>query len=210
MYDVLRLAPDLTEAVVAGDCLLHAGLVDPDTISAYEMAQPRRRGVRQLRAALPLLNKLAASPPESRLRLLCQSAGLPPHPSFRRDGPSTAALPEPPRHPPPSTVGRVLSASTFRRPASYTRWHTSYTRTVASVARGSADWDPSALRVGLRSVGCHGPAWGWKVHIIAARKAPPQTSRAVRRSPHPQVRRVGSSSCARSRRSPVLRSVQCA
>ncbi|HET6987302.1 MAG TPA: hypothetical protein VFI00_11835 [Kribbella sp.] len=77
-YDVLRLAPDLTEAVVAGDCLLRAGLADPDLISAYEMAHPRRRGVRQLRAALPLLNKLAASPPESRLRLLCRRAGLPP------------------------------------------------------------------------------------------------------------------------------------
>jgi len=77
-YDVLRLAPDLAEAVVAGDCLFHAGLADPELISAYEMAHPRRRGVRQLRAALPLLNKLAASPPESRLRLLCRRAELPP------------------------------------------------------------------------------------------------------------------------------------
>ena len=76
-YDVLRLAPDLTEAVVAGDCLLHAGLADPDGISAYEVTHPGRRGVRQLRTALPLLNKLAASPPESRLRLLCRRAGLP-------------------------------------------------------------------------------------------------------------------------------------
>lgn len=77
-YDLLRLAPNLTEAVVAGDCLLHAGLADPGRISAYEMAHPRRRGVRQLRAALPLLNKLAASPPETRLRLLCRRAELPP------------------------------------------------------------------------------------------------------------------------------------
>ncbi|WP_132155592.1 hypothetical protein [Kribbella antiqua] len=77
-YDVLRLAPDLTEAVVSGDCLLHAGLADIDTVSAYEVAHPGRRGVRQLRAALPLLDKLAASPPESRLRLLCLRAGLPP------------------------------------------------------------------------------------------------------------------------------------
>jgi hypothetical protein len=77
-YDVLRLASDLTEAVVAGDCLLHAGLTSLDLISAYEVSHRRRRGIRQLRAALPLLNKLAASPPETRLRLLCRRAGLPP------------------------------------------------------------------------------------------------------------------------------------
>jgi hypothetical protein len=77
-YDLLRLAPDLTEAVIAGDCLLHAGLAGVDAISAYESTHPRRRGVRQLREALPLLNGRSASPPESRLRLLCRRAGLPP------------------------------------------------------------------------------------------------------------------------------------
>jgi hypothetical protein len=89
-YDLLRLAPDLTEAVVAGDCILHAGLVDLATISAYEIAHPRRRGVRRLREALPLLNGSAASPPESRLRMLCRKAGLPPlevnAPVFDLDG----------------------------------------------------------------------------------------------------------------------------
>ena len=77
-YDLLRLAPDITEAVVAGDCLLHAGLTHAKAISAYERAHPGRRGIRQLRKALPLLNGAAASPPETRLRLLCREAGLPP------------------------------------------------------------------------------------------------------------------------------------
>ncbi len=77
-FDVLRLAPDLTEAVVAGDCLLHAGLTTVSAITAYADAHQHRRGVRRLRATLPLLNGLAASPPESRLRLLCHRAGLPP------------------------------------------------------------------------------------------------------------------------------------
>lgn len=76
-YDLLRLAPNPTEAVVAGDCLLHAGLTDIDSLSAYGRAHPGRRGIRQFREALPLLNRLAASPPESRLRMLCRQAGLP-------------------------------------------------------------------------------------------------------------------------------------
>lgn len=75
-YDLMRFAPDLTEAVVAGDCLLHAGLANPASIAAYEAAHSRRRGVRQLREALPLLNERAASPPESRLRMICRAAGL--------------------------------------------------------------------------------------------------------------------------------------
>jgi hypothetical protein len=76
-YDLLRLADDLTEAVVSGDCLLHSGTTTLAAISAYEVGHPRRRGVRQLRAALALLNAGAASPPETRLRLLCREAGLP-------------------------------------------------------------------------------------------------------------------------------------
>jgi hypothetical protein len=75
-FDLLRLAPDLTEAVVAGDCLLHAGMTTVPAMSTYAGSHQRRRGVRQLRRALPLLDGLAASPPESRLRLLCHQAGL--------------------------------------------------------------------------------------------------------------------------------------
>ncbi|TDD61181.1 hypothetical protein E1263_08315 [Kribbella antibiotica] len=75
-FDMLRLAPDLTEAVVGGDCLLHAGLTTAPGLARYADSHQGRRGVRQLRAALPLLEGLAASPPESRLRLLCHQAGL--------------------------------------------------------------------------------------------------------------------------------------
>jgi hypothetical protein len=77
-YDLLRLAPNLTESVVAGDCMLHAGLTDTSAISEYAITHPGRRGIRRLREALPLLNRMAASPPESRLRMLCRRAGLPP------------------------------------------------------------------------------------------------------------------------------------
>lgn len=77
-YDLLRLAPDLTEAVVAGDCLLRAGVVRSAEVLAYAARHPGRRGLRRLRAAIPLLDPAAASPPESRLRMLCRDAGLPP------------------------------------------------------------------------------------------------------------------------------------
>jgi hypothetical protein len=76
-YDLLRMAGDLTEAVVAGDCLLHAGITEAGAISAYQAGRSSRRGIRQLRAALPLLDGGAASPPETRLRMLCREAGLP-------------------------------------------------------------------------------------------------------------------------------------
>lgn len=77
-YDMLRLAPDLAEAVVAGDCLLRAGVTGSAEVLGYAARHPGRRGLRQLRAAIPLLDPAAASPPESRLRMLCRDAGLPP------------------------------------------------------------------------------------------------------------------------------------
>ena len=76
-FDVLRLAPSLTEAVVAGDCLMRVGLCSAAEIEAYAEQHPRRRGLRQLRAAVSLLEPAAASPPETRLRLLCRDVGLP-------------------------------------------------------------------------------------------------------------------------------------
>jgi len=77
-FDLLRLAPDLTEAVTAGDCVVRTGLTTQAGLLSYAAEHPRRRGLRQLRAALPLVNPAAASPPESRLRMLCgQRAGLP-------------------------------------------------------------------------------------------------------------------------------------
>lgn len=77
-FDVMRLAPSLVEAVVAGDCALRAGLCSVEEVLGYAGTHPRRRGLRQLRAAVPLLEPAAASPPETRLRLLCRDAGLPP------------------------------------------------------------------------------------------------------------------------------------
>lgn len=77
-FDLLRRAADLTEAVVAGDALLRAGLTQVSKLTMYADQHPRRAGVPQLREALPLVHAGAASPPESRLRLLCREAGLPP------------------------------------------------------------------------------------------------------------------------------------
>lgn len=78
-FDILRLAPSLTEAVVAGDCLLRAGLVSPSSLLSYAATQPHRRGLRQLRLAVPQLDSASASPPESRLRMLCHlRTALPP------------------------------------------------------------------------------------------------------------------------------------
>lgn len=77
-FDLLRLAPDLTEAVVAGDCALRSGLCREGDVLGYATTHRRRRGLRQLRAAVRLLDPASASPPESRLRMLCLDAGLPP------------------------------------------------------------------------------------------------------------------------------------
>ena len=71
-FDLLRLAPDLTTAVVTGDCLLHAGLTRSAAVLGFAGSHPRRRGLRQLRAAVPLMDAAAASPPESRLRMVCR------------------------------------------------------------------------------------------------------------------------------------------
>jgi hypothetical protein len=77
-FDLLRRAPDLTEAVVAGDGVVRAGLTTIAKLAVYASGHPRRRGLRQLRAAVPLLEPAAASPPETRLRMLCrQQANLP-------------------------------------------------------------------------------------------------------------------------------------
>lgn len=70
-YDLLRLAPDLTAAVVAGDAVLRAGLVDEPAMLEYALRHRGVRGLCQLRAAVDLLDPAAASPPESRLRMLC-------------------------------------------------------------------------------------------------------------------------------------------
>lgn len=76
-FDLLRRAPDLVEAVVAGDCVVRAGLTSVSKLSEYAAQHPRRRGGPQVREALPRIHAGAASPPESRLRLWCREADLP-------------------------------------------------------------------------------------------------------------------------------------
>jgi hypothetical protein len=76
--DLACWAPDLTEAVVALDVLLQAGLV-----GAAELGQARdllggRRGARQARAAVARARPGARSPGETRLRVLyVQGLGVP-------------------------------------------------------------------------------------------------------------------------------------
>lgn len=70
---------DLGDLVAAGDHLIHRRL--PLTTRAHLADRMRRlgpvRGIRALRAALPLLDDRAESPQESRLRVLLHLAGLP-------------------------------------------------------------------------------------------------------------------------------------
>lgn len=74
----------LEEHVALGDALLRSGLVSPDQLAAQALGTYRRRGVRQAREALPLLDSRAESVPESLFRVRIIGAGLPPPiPQFR-------------------------------------------------------------------------------------------------------------------------------
>lgn len=79
---VLRTVRDLSgmmavpDLVAAADSVLHVGHVDLDDLTA--LARTRGfRGLRTLRAAIPLLDGRAESPQESLLRVAIISAGLP-------------------------------------------------------------------------------------------------------------------------------------
>lgn len=77
-FDLARLAPSLTEAVVALDIVVRDLGVDPGDVLAYALERRRWRGVPQVRAAAPLADPRAASPQESRYRMLWMlDAGLP-------------------------------------------------------------------------------------------------------------------------------------
>ncbi len=68
--DLARWASDLTEAVVALDALLAAGVISgPDLVTAGARAQ-HNRGVRQARQAMVLARTGVRSPGETRLRML--------------------------------------------------------------------------------------------------------------------------------------------
>ena len=68
--DLACWATDLTEAVVALDVLLQAGLVGPVDLAQASATLDGRRGARQARAAIGLARPGARSPGETRLRML--------------------------------------------------------------------------------------------------------------------------------------------
>lgn len=75
-YDLARRAP-IGEAVARLDALMRATPFRVDDVLWLAERYPGARGLRRLRAALPLVDPGAASPRETRLRLLLVDAGLP-------------------------------------------------------------------------------------------------------------------------------------
>ncbi|MGN6613160.1 MAG: DUF559 domain-containing protein [Angustibacter sp.] len=75
---------DLDHLVVAGDHLLRRDLAGRQALEETVRRRARRRGVRRLVQALPLLDGGADSPMETRLRLLLLRGGLP-VPAVNRD-----------------------------------------------------------------------------------------------------------------------------
>ena len=76
-FDLAR-RPDRVEAVVAVDAFWHEGLITPTRLLDYAEDHPGWRGVRRIRGIVDLADRGAASPMESRMRmLLIFQAGLP-------------------------------------------------------------------------------------------------------------------------------------
>jgi very-short-patch-repair endonuclease len=75
-FDIARLLPT-DRAIPVLDALANATHVKVADLAAFANARPGARGVRRLRAALPLIDGGAKSPQESRLRLLLVRAGIP-------------------------------------------------------------------------------------------------------------------------------------
>jgi very-short-patch-repair endonuclease len=75
--DLLRLLPHV-EAVVVADAVRRARLVTAEELTTELAAHTRLRGVRRAAEALRRSDGLAESPPETRLRLMLQDAGLGP------------------------------------------------------------------------------------------------------------------------------------
>jgi hypothetical protein len=67
----------LTEGAVVADALSHAGLADRDSLRSYYRTHRGLRGVRKVAAILELMDPLAESPMETRVRLLLIQSGLP-------------------------------------------------------------------------------------------------------------------------------------
>jgi len=78
LFDEMRYAPHLREAVVAMDMMAAAELVSIRQMLAYSGSHPGWQGVEQVRRALPLASENSRSPNETRMRLIWElDAGLP-------------------------------------------------------------------------------------------------------------------------------------
>jgi len=75
-YDLARRLPR-GEAVARLDALMHATPFSVEDVLLLTKRYPAARGLRRLRAALPLVDGGAASPKETWLRLLITDAGIP-------------------------------------------------------------------------------------------------------------------------------------
>jgi hypothetical protein len=75
-YDLGRHLPR-EQAIARMDALMHATPFAREDVLLLAKRHPRARGLRRLRAALPLVDGGAASPKETWLRLLLIDAGLP-------------------------------------------------------------------------------------------------------------------------------------
>lgn len=85
MLDLLARNP-LRSAVAAGDALIHAGLINQETVYAF-LARRHDHGIVRARRAAALLDGRAESLPESELRVVLVQAGFRPTPQVEiRDG----------------------------------------------------------------------------------------------------------------------------
>lgn len=76
-YDIGRRLRPLERAIVQIDALLNATRVSPSAVEEIASRYRGARGIRDLRAALDLVDAGAESPQETRLRLLLVQSGLP-------------------------------------------------------------------------------------------------------------------------------------
>ncbi|ROO51727.1 uncharacterized protein DUF559 [Micromonospora sp. Llam0] len=75
-FDLGRLLPR-ADALAALDAMLHRRLLSAEALTGYLDTNAGGRGIAQLRELVTLVEPLAESPMESRLRLLLHDAGLP-------------------------------------------------------------------------------------------------------------------------------------
>lgn len=79
LFDEMRNAKDVREAVVSMEMMAAAELASISQMGAYVAAHPGWRGVPQVRVALTLADENSRSPAETRMRLIwVLDAGLPP------------------------------------------------------------------------------------------------------------------------------------